>query len=197
MSLCLCGTAISSQLLANEGFYAPAAQSFLNYFFLAFVYGLMVLFRSSLEERNFASVLRQRGWKYALLAIIDVEANFFIVYAYQFTNLTSIQLLDCFTIPVVMLLSWLFLSVRYLATHISGVAICLVGIATIVYSDAAVGSGLEGGDQRFLGDVLCLVAACFYGVANVCEEYLVKHNDRSEYLGFVGVFGSIVSGIQL
>jgi hypothetical protein len=34
-------------------------------------------------------------WKhYALLAAVDVEANFLIVKAYQFTNITSVTLLD-------------------------------------------------------------------------------------------------------
>uniref|UniRef100_A0A915DA54 Solute carrier family 35 member F1 n=1 Tax=Ditylenchus dipsaci TaxID=166011 RepID=A0A915DA54_9BILA len=196
MSLCLCGTGIGSQMLANNKFNAPAAQSFLNYFFLAFVYGIIVFFRTG-EQRSFFKVLRLRGWKYLLLAFIDVEANYFIVYAYQFTNLTSIQLLDCFTIPVVMLLSWLFLSVRYMVSHITGVAICLIGIVLIIYTDAAAGKGLEGGSNRVLGDLLCLGATILYGIANVCEEFLVKQNDRIEYLGMVGLFGSIICGTQL
>jgi len=37
------------------------------------------------------TVCRNRGWKYALLALIDVEANFLVVKAYQYTNLISIQ----------------------------------------------------------------------------------------------------------
>ena len=36
-----------------------------------------------------------------------------MVYAYQFTNITAIQLLNSFTIPAVMLLSKIFLSTRY------------------------------------------------------------------------------------
>jgi drug/metabolite transporter (DMT)-like permease len=60
-----------------------------------------------------------------------------------------------------------------------------VGIALIIYSDATTGRGIEGsgGESKFFGDILCLVAAMLYGVANVCEEYLVKQNDRFEYLG--------------
>ncbi|KAI1728791.1 solute carrier family 35 domain-containing protein [Ditylenchus destructor] len=196
MSLCLCGTAIGSQMLANHKFNAPAAQNFLNYFFLAFVYGTIVFFRPG-EERSFATVIRRRGWKYFLLALIDVEANFLIVYAYQFTNITSIQLLDCFTIPVVMVLSWLFLNVRYMMSHITGVALCLIGIALIIGTDASSGRGLEGGSHRILGDILCLFATLLYGISNVSEEFLVKQNDRVEYLGLVGLFGAIISGIQL
>jgi Solute carrier family 35 len=41
-------------------------------------------------------------WHYALLALADVEGNFFLVKSYEYTSITSVQLLDCFTIPVVM-----------------------------------------------------------------------------------------------
>uniref|UniRef100_A0A1I7S1W7 Solute carrier family 35 member F1 n=2 Tax=Bursaphelenchus xylophilus TaxID=6326 RepID=A0A1I7S1W7_BURXY len=195
LSLCLCGTGVSSQLLAGMGFNAPAAQSFFNYFFLFFVYGLVLMFRSG--DKNLCSVLRKRGWKYFLLAIIDVEANYMIVYAYQHTNLTSIQILDCSTIPVVMILSWLFLSVRYLFIHLVGVSICLAGIGLIIFADSQSGRGAEGGSDRLLGDLLCLGAALFYGAANVTEEFLVKQYDRFEYLGIVGLFGCLISSVQL
>ena len=76
-----------------------------------------------------------------------------IVYAYQFTTLTSVQLLDCSTIPTVMLLSWLFLSVRYLISHIVGVCVCLVGIACLIWADILDDKGAAGG--RVLS--ICLV----------------------------------------
>lgn len=43
---------------------------------------------------------------YLLLAFLDVEANFLVTKAYQYTSITSVTLLDCFTIPAVMVLSW-------------------------------------------------------------------------------------------
>lgn len=66
------------------------AQNFLNYFCLAIFYGTYINFQNN-NQQSFVNILRQRGWKYLLLSIIDVEANCLIVYAYQFTNLTSIQ----------------------------------------------------------------------------------------------------------
>ncbi|KAI6198059.1 hypothetical protein M3Y94_01300100 [Aphelenchoides besseyi] len=194
MSLCLCGTGVGSELLAKGGFNAPAAQNFINYFLLFFVYGLIVVCRSG--DRNMLNVLKKRGWKYLILAFVDVQANYLIVYAYQFTNLTSIQILDCSTIPTVMVLSWMFLSVRYLISHLVGVSICLVGIGMIIYADAVSGRGAEGGDDRVLGDVLCLAATLLYGIANVTEEFLVKQYDRFEYLGLVGMFGCVIAGVQ-
>lgn len=51
-------------------------------------------------------------WQYALLALADVEGNFLVVSAYKYTSISSAMLLDCFTIPVVMLLSALFLHAK-------------------------------------------------------------------------------------
>lgn len=72
-------------------FYIILAQGFLNYFFLAFIYSSILFFRPG--EHNFGVILRKRGWKYFALALVDVHANFLMVKAYQYTNLTSIQVL--------------------------------------------------------------------------------------------------------
>ncbi|PAV59660.1 hypothetical protein WR25_21253 [Diploscapter pachys] len=194
LSLCLCGTGVSSQLLSNQGVNAPAAQAFTNYFLLCFVYCTALSCKGG--DDALLEIIKRRGWRYLILAFFDVQANYLIVYAYQYTNLTSIQLLDCSTIPIVLLLSWLFLSARYLITHIIGVCICLVGISCVIFADAVDGKGL-GGSNRALGDVLCLAATVLYAICNVTEEFLVKQYNRMEYLGMIGLFGSLISGVQL
>ena len=45
------------------------------------------------------------------------------------------QVLDCFTTASVLVLSWIFLKVRYQCVHYSGVVICLVGIICLVIAD--------------------------------------------------------------
>lgn len=66
-----------------------SAQSFTNYFLLCFVYCTALSCKTG--EEGLLGVLRRRGLKYFLLALIDVEANYMIVSAYQFTNITSVQ----------------------------------------------------------------------------------------------------------
>ncbi len=44
---------------------------------------------------------------YLALAVLDVEGNYLVTKAYQYTSITSVTLLDSTTIPAVMLLSWL------------------------------------------------------------------------------------------
>lgn len=53
------------------------------------------------------------------------------------------------------------------------------------------------GSNPLLGDLLCLAGALLYAISNVAQEFLVKNHTIVEYLGFLGVSGSFVSGIQL
>ena len=56
------------------------------------------------------------------------------------------QLLDCFTIPTVLFLSWLILKVKYKLVHIVGVLICLGGVGALVGADVLTNkNGAENG----------------------------------------------------
>lgn len=48
-----------------------------------------------------------------------------------------------------------------------------------------------------LGDGLVLLSAVLYAVSNVGQEYTVKNLSRVEFLGMMGLFGTLISGIQL
>ena len=87
LSLLLCGTGVLSQMLeTNHSITVPTTQSFLNYVLLGAVFGVPLAVR-----KDFIAVLRQNWWKYIILGAIDVEANYMVVRAYEFTNLTTIQ----------------------------------------------------------------------------------------------------------
>lgn len=45
------------------------------------------------------------------------------------------QLLDCFVIPVLMVLSWFFLKTRYRPVHFGAVLVCLLGVGAMVGAD--------------------------------------------------------------
>lgn len=48
-----------------------------------------------------------------------------------------------------------------------------------------------------MGDMLCLGGSVLLTVVTVLQELSVKTTDVVEYLGLLGLFGSIVSGIQM
>ncbi|XP_036048874.1 solute carrier family 35 member F2 isoform X2 [Onychomys torridus] len=196
LSLCICGTAITSQYLAEKyRVNTPMLQSFINYCLLFLVYTVILAFQSG--SGNLLEILRRKWWKYTLLGLADVEANYLIVRAYQYTTLTSVQLLDCFGIPVLMALSWFILRARYKVIHFIAVFVCLLGVGTMVGADILAGREDNSGSDVLIGDILVLLGASLYAVSNVCEEYIVKKLSRQEFLGMVGLFGTIISGIQL
>ena len=64
---------------------------------------------------------------YVLAAVLDCEANFLVLEAYNYTSITSVMLLDCFTIPCAMVLSAIFLNYRSLFNFVyrnPGMSIC-------------------------------------------------------------------------
>lgn len=179
-------------MLAADGVDAPVTQSSLNYILL-----------SSYFFCSFGQ-LRREGltvplWLYLFWAICDVEANFLVVLAYQYTSIRSVMLLDCFTIPCVMCLSRCFLAARYTTWHVVACLICLVGLVLTVLSDvdSAKGNPSHKGSPWF-GDVLVLVGASLYGISNVLQEWLVKGGGfkRKEALGMLGLFGMAISLAQ-
>lgn len=90
LSLCICGTAITSQYLAERyKVNTPMLQSFINYCLLFLIYTVMLAFQSGSD--NLLYILKKKWWKYILLGLADVEANYLIVRAYQYTTLTSVQ----------------------------------------------------------------------------------------------------------
>lgn len=65
----------------------PGFQAFLTYSVLALTAGTKLAFDSD----KLKEAVKERGWKYLILSVIDVEANFLLVKAYTFTTLTSAQ----------------------------------------------------------------------------------------------------------
>jgi len=123
------------------------------------------------------------------------------VLAYQYTTITSVQLLDCFTIPIVMILSWRLFNARYRKVHLVGAGVAILGLGLLVTSDAVLGKSSTGQQEEapnpILGDILVMIGACLYGVSNIGQEYMVKERDRVEFLFFLGLFGSAIGGVQM
>jgi solute carrier family 35, member F1/2 len=70
-----------------------------------------------------------------------------VVKAYQYSSITSVTLLDCWTIPWVMILTWIVLKTRYSMWQFIGAGICVVGLVLVLFSDAGV-SG-DGGNHIY------------------------------------------------
>jgi drug/metabolite transporter (DMT)-like permease len=97
--------------------------------------------------------------RYALLALIDTQANYCIVKSFQYTSLTSVTLLDCAAIPFSMALSAAMMGGVYSVKHVAGGVVSIAGLAILVFADASGGDEGSGGSNPALGDCLVLLAA--------------------------------------
>ncbi|KAL6535010.1 hypothetical protein OROMI_026384 [Orobanche minor] len=191
LSLLLTSTGFSSSELAKKGINAPTSQSLLNYLLLALVYGGVLLIRRQSPKAKW--------YYYILLGLVDVEANFLVVKAYQYTSITSVMLLDCWTIPCVLFLTWFFLKTKYRFKNLIGVVICTAGLLLVVFSDVH-SADRSSGSNPIKGDLLVIAGATLYGISNVSEapgEFFVKSADRVELMAFLGIFGAIISACQI
>lgn len=212
ISILIAGTGIFATLLSDSHPNAnfPFFMNFLNYFLLSFFLArrcerkkeeVVAITFVSFPDDPYESVGGQAAppkaqkWWYFIAAILDVEANYLVLLAYNYTTITSVMLLDCFTIPCAMIFSYLFLGCRYTPRHYLGAVICLSGLICIVIDDSISGGG-EAGSNPVVGDLLCLCGAVLYAASNVFQESLVKYYDRDDFRGHLGVFGMLIAGIQ-
>ncbi|KAG0300858.1 hypothetical protein BGZ97_003062 [Linnemannia gamsii] len=196
LSLCITATTILTTKLTqgDNPVSIPTTQSFLNYLVLGIVYTGITFYKEGF--RGWLQILRRRGIYYIVFAVIDVEGNYFIVKAYNYTSLLSAMLLDSWTIPCVVILSVFVLRMRFLRLHYLGVVICLLGMGFLVWSDMIAGKNFPGSDY-LKGDLFCIIGATFYALSNVGQEFLVRQRPIYEVVGQLGFWGAIVNGIQL
>ncbi|KAJ9542656.1 hypothetical protein OSB04_029162 [Centaurea solstitialis] len=177
----------SSSLSANLGVNAQFTLGFFTYLALTLVFGSILLYRRQ--------KLQISWYWYILLAFVDVQGTYLVNKAYQFSSITSVTLLDCWTVVWVILLTWLFLGTKYSIWQFFGAALCVTGLCLVLLSDSGVGGG--GGSKPILGDVLVILGTCFFALSNVGEEFCVKKVGRIEVLTMFGLFGMLTSVIEV
>ncbi|KAJ4834955.1 hypothetical protein Tsubulata_004092 [Turnera subulata] len=186
VSFVLALASFTSSLLAKLGVDCPVTQSSLTYFSLALVYGSILLHRRQ--------KLQISWYWYLLLGFVDVQGNYLYNQAYQYTSITSVSLLDCWTIPWVIILTWVFIRSRYSIWQLCGAAFCVLGLGVVLLSDVGVGGG--GGSRPLVGDSLVVAATVFFAMSNVGEEFCVRKRDRIEVVSMIGVYGFLVTAVE-
>ncbi|XP_048127005.1 solute carrier family 35 member F2-like isoform X2 [Rhodamnia argentea] len=194
----------STSLIADLGVDAPLTQMLFAYLALALVFGSILLYR----RRRLLEIIifdRFRGtgicyWEWLTFKEIiwfTYHSNFLMAVnkAYQYSSITSVTLLDCWTIPSVLVLTWVFLGTRYSLLQLFGAALCVLGLGLVLLSDAGVGGG--GGSKPLLGDILVIAGTVFYAVSNVGEEFCVKKKDLVEVVSMIGLYGTLVSVVEI
>ncbi|KAK0845104.1 hypothetical protein LTS02_015408 [Friedmanniomyces endolithicus] len=188
------GTNTLSTLLANVGTSIPAFQSLFNYVLLALIYGSFTVYKYGVT--GWLSMVRKDGWKYFILAFLDVEGNYFTVLAYRYTTILSAQLINFWAIAVVVVISLLFLKVRYHIAQYAGILVACAGLGLLVASDHITHSNGGPALNAVKGDLFALLGATCYGFSNVAEEFLVSKRPMYEVIGQLGFWGMFINGVQ-
>ena len=177
----------SASELAILGVDIPTLQLTFNYALLAIWYGLR-------GGRGWWHGDRSAGRPgirvYALLALVDVEANAAAITAYQLTSLSSVLLLGCAAIPFSMLLSAYALGHVYTCVHLCGAVLCVAGLGVIVAVDSMRNPGAAAGSAPVAGDALALAAAALYAISNVGQEAIYAACGNA-VLGGGGISGGV------
>ena len=194
LAVAITGTNTLSSLLAAEGTSIPAFQTLFNYILLSLIYTSYTLYKYGFK--GWCKLVYKDGWRYFILAFCDVEGNYFTVLAYRYTTILSAQLINFWAIAVVVLISLVFLKVRYHIAQYAGILICCGGLGLLVASDHITGSNGGQAQNAVKGDLFALLGASFYGFTNVFEEFLVSKRPLYEVLGQLSFWAIPINGVQ-
>ena len=194
LSICITSTNTLTTLLGMEGNSIPAFQTFFNYVLLNIIYTSYTIYKYGFK--GYGKFLLRDGWRFLILSFCDVEGNYFVVLAYRYTTIMSAQLINFWAIVVVVIISLIFLKVRYHWTQYVGIIVCIGGMGILFGSDHLTGNNNFPAADQLKGDLFALLGASFYGLSNVFEEYLVAERPMYEVIGQIGFWGMIINGTQ-
>ncbi|KAJ7623314.1 DUF914-domain-containing protein [Roridomyces roridus] len=192
-SLCITCTNTVTTELVMRNWALPTTQNVFFYFALFAIYTPYTMYRYGLG--GWAKMVLRDGWKYLILAACDVEGNFLVVKAYEYTDLLSCMLLDAWAIPVCMIFSYIYMRKGYHWSQILGVLICILGLGLLVASDELTHKDYSP-LSRGKGDAFMVAGATLYGFTNATEEFFVRKRPLYEVVGQLGMFGFIICIIQ-
>jgi len=193
VSLCITCTNVTTTELVMRNWSLPTTQTFFLYFSLFVIYTPYTIYQYGFK--GWAKMIIKDGWKYFILAACDVEGNFLVVKAYNYTTLLSCMLLDAWAIPVCLFFCWVYMRPKYKWTQILGIVVCVAGLGMLVASDEITDKDWPA-LSRAKGDVFMLVGASLYGFTNATEEFFVRKSPLYEVVGQLGMWGTIINGIQ-
>ncbi|KAG5519374.1 hypothetical protein PMAC_002000 [Pneumocystis sp. 'macacae'] len=194
LSLMITASSTFTTKLNNYHVNLPTFQTFPNYAFLTFVYTCFAIY--SFGFKKYTKLISKNGWKYFILAFLDVEANFLVVKAYEYTSILSCTLLDSFSIITAFILSFFFLKVRYNIPQLLGILICFGGLITLAMSDFKTKKNYIVKDP-IKGNIFMIIGSSLYGVSNVLEEIFVSKQSIYEVIGQLGLWGMFINIIQV
>jgi len=193
VSLCITCTNVTTEELTLGGWQLPTTQTLFLYLSIFSIYTPYTIYKYGFM--GWIRLIYNDGWKYLILGICDVEGNYLVVKAYQYTNLLSCMLLDAWAIPVCMFFLYVYMRTHFHWTQILGALICVAGLGLLVGADQLTNKDWTAVNKG-KGDGFMILGATLYGFTNATEEFFVRRRPLYEVVGQLGMWGLIVSSIQ-
>jgi solute carrier family 35 protein F1/2 len=193
VSLCITCTSVTTTELVGRNWILPTTQTFFLYLSLFLIYTPYTMYQYGFK--GWAQMVLRDGWRYFILASCDVEGNFLVVKAYDYTDLLSCILLDAWAIPICLFFSWLYMRTKYHWTQILGVFVCIAGLGLLVFSDHLTDKN-DHAWNKSKGDAFMIAGATLYGISNATEEWFVRRSPLYEVVGQMGMWGALICGTQ-
>lgn len=106
------------------------------------------------------------------------------------------QLINFWAIVIVVILSFLFLKVRYNVFQVIGIFVCVGGMGVLFGSDHLTHANDFPAENQLKGDLFALLGATCYGFSNTIQEWLVSEAPMYEVVGMMGFWGMFINGVQ-
>jgi solute carrier family 35 protein F1/2 len=174
------------------------------------------LLQSSLEIQNHDNQLvchdylkLQTQWYfYALVAFLDVQANYFVILSFRYTAVVNSTILTSLSIISVMASSRWILGKKFKTRHFLGAIICIIGASCVISLDFTLPNSAQHdsvkeengengenglGSKRYIGDIFAVLAALLFGLNDSLAEYTIQSSTPDEYLAMMGMFGFLFS----
>ncbi|KIK11724.1 hypothetical protein PISMIDRAFT_122236 [Pisolithus microcarpus 441] len=202
VSLCITVTNVTTTELVNRNWSLPTTQTWFLYFSLFAVYTPYTIYQYGFK--GWAKMIWRDGWKCTpdfILACCDVEGNFLVVKAYNYTDLLSCMLLDAWAMrppspSCVAFLVWTWLGTLPLtARSVQGVLICVGGLGMLLASDMLTDKNYPALNKG-KGDAFMIIGATLYGFTNATGEFFVRRSPLYKVIGQLGMWGTLINGIQ-
>lgn len=148
----------------------------------------------------FGALALQIPWFwYLALSLIDVQGNYLVVKAYQYSYITSVTLLDCWTVLWVILLTWYALGTRYSFWQFLGAGTCVAGLSLVLLSDVKSPDEQDPRKIPLLGMPLLLpgqfvmhlarlVRLVMHCISCCYQQYFLKFLECTIFLEYVGIW---------
>ena len=118
-----------------------------------------------------------------------------VVKAYSLTSITSVMILNVFTIPSALGLSKVILGSRFYRNHYAALGLSFVSVLIIMINDLLLSDKDISFDKRAIfGDLIVLLSSFLLALSNVLQEKILTLSfSVPNFIGFIGLFGFLIS----